>query len=55
MEYFLTACEDLASLSGGHDHFYVLTHADQFDHHTVRLAEYIDYLDVLQFEHDEVF
>lgn len=49
---FIALCEDLEELSGGHDHFHVLTNPTYFDAHTVRMAELVDAWDCWLFENE---
>ncbi len=43
---FNTLCDDLETLTGGHDHLHVLDNPDYYDAHTVRLAKVINKLDL---------
>jgi uncharacterized protein YozE (UPF0346 family) len=46
-EDFNVLCDDLETLTGGHDHLHVLDNPDYYDAHTVRLAKTIDVFDCL--------
>jgi hypothetical protein len=49
---FNALCDDLEELSGGHDHFHVLSNSTDFDAHTVRIAELVDAWDCWLFENE---